>query len=529
MTYKKDNGIYYTPKKLADFLVKEILSNYSESQSISILEPSAGDGVFVSSFYDNNFKKNILNFDIVEKRPTELKKIENKLKNKNGEFNFFAEDYLQFQIKSNKIYDVVIGNPPYIPTKKLTKKQLELCFNIHQEFNLSSKTIKNLWVAFLVSGISKLHNAGILCFVLPSEILQVSYAEDLRTLLKKEFDLIQIYTFKDLIFEGIEQDAVVILAKKKSSNKGIQFFESENLESLSKNEFITKNIVLKNGFPKWSNYYLTEDELNLLTKVTSKFKLIQDYCESQVGIVTGANKYFIQNREGINKFKLNNYSISILQKGSFFGKGCIFRKKDFDFIEEQNKPCFMLFPKENDVIFKINCSKYISFGESEEINGRYKCKIRDPWYIVPSVWKSPLYFFKRTHKIPKLILNEANVYATDGAYRVTPKKEYTSEGVLFSFFNTLTLIYAELQGRFYGGGVLELIPSEFKKLPLPYVNKSYNDIIELDDMMRNGDIEKAIKDNDIQILNKKYGISKKDIKSLQDIKYKLTSRRLKTN
>jgi adenine-specific DNA-methyltransferase len=43
---------------------------------------------------------------------------------------------------------------------------------------------------------------------------------------------------------------------------------------------------------------------------------------------------------------------------------------------------------------------------------------------------------------------------------------------IFSFYNSLTLVFAETNGRYYGGGVLELTPSEFKKLPIPYINIS---------------------------------------------------------
>ncbi len=43
------------------------------------------------------------------------------------------------------------------------------------------------------------------------------------------------------------------------------------------------------------------------------------------------------------------------------------------------------------------------------------------------------------------------------------------ENLIFSFYNSLTLSFAELYGRYYGGGVLELTPNEFKKIPVPYL------------------------------------------------------------
>lgn len=45
---------------------------------------------------------------------------------------------------------------------------------------------------------------------------------------------------------------------------------------------------------------------------------------------------------------------------------------------------------------------------------------------------------------------------------------FSIQGLCFSFYNSLTLLFSEIEGRFYGGGVLELTPSEFKGLPICY-------------------------------------------------------------
>lgn len=39
------------------------------------------------------------------------------------------------------------------------------------------------------------------------------------------------------------------------------------------------------------------------------------------------------------------------------------------------------------------------------------------------------------------------------------KEEFEINSFIYLFYNSLTLIFAELEGRYYGG-VLELIPSE---------------------------------------------------------------------
>ena len=81
---------------------------------------------------------------------------------------------------------------------------------------------------------------------------------------------------------------------------------------------------------------------------------------------------------------------------------------------------------------------------------------------------APGFIFKRSHGYPRVCVNEANVYITDTAYGIFPKKGYTIRGICFSFYNSITLLFAETNGRFYGGGVLELSPNELKGLPVVY-------------------------------------------------------------
>ena len=103
------------------------------------------------------------------------------------------------------------------------------------------------------------------------------------------------------------------------------------------------------------------------------------------------------------------------------------------------------------------------------VNG-WKCSKRKIWYIIPNISTIPdAFFFKRCHQYPKLLINEAQVYVTDSAYKICMKTGFDLSSFIYSFYNTLTIVCSELFGRYYGGGVLELIPSEFKRLPIPYV------------------------------------------------------------
>lgn len=86
---------------------------------------------------------------------------------------------------------------------------------------------------------------------------------------------------------------------------------------------------------------------------------------------------------------------------------------------------------------------------------------------------------------------------------------YTARGFCFSFYNSLTLLFAEMDGRFYGGGVLELSPKEFRGPPLVYHEASDEEYDQFLDAHRqaNGD-EEAILDFGDNWLKVKLGIDK---------------------
>ncbi len=91
---------------------------------------------------------------------------------------------------------------------------------------------------------------------------------------------------------------------------------------------------------------------------------------------------------------------------------------------------------------------------------------------------------KRSHDLPRLILNKVGAYTTDTAYRIRMRQETSAEQLVGCFYNGLTALSAELEGRHYGGGVLELVPSEIEKLVLPMPTAGRIDLRNLDQQIR---------------------------------------------
>lgn len=468
MKNRRKSGSYYTPQPIADFLVKYVSENIS-LDSISVLEPSAGDGVFISAIFNSNLKPLIRKVVAVEKNGTELKKI--KARETDRRLNAVHQDFLKFQKGNTEQFSIVLGNPPYVKGSLLAKWQAEACKMVHETAGLKERKINNIWTAFLVRCVSFTDSNGMLAFILPSEFLQVSFSEELRELIVKEFERVEIITFSQLLFQECKgQDTFILLAHRRSQKKGIFYCNIPDINFLdTKFLSLTQSVKVKGS--KWTHDHLSGDDFELLEKIKLQLKTVNDISSSKAGIVTAANDYFILDKETISEYNLFKYARPIVQRGSHVNGSVELTLEQFDDKIFSSKKAFLLFLNNVSLVRRNSkLYKYLALGRRQKIHKRFKTEMRDVWYQVPNVGEPfEAFFFKRCHEYPKLIKNAANVLVTDSAYNVKIREGYDLNSMIFSFYNSLTLSYAELNGRYYGGGVLELTPNEFKNLPIPYL------------------------------------------------------------
>lgn len=521
MNSKKKTGSYYTPLDLADFIVQHLKPSLNDTNSI--LEPSVGDGAFIKTIIANNIPVNQIS--IVDINDEHFKNIQSIIPQEIN-INTYKEDFLEYN-NENKLFSLIIGNPPYIKKNLLQKAQIDSCKSILTAAGLKSSA-KNIWTAFFIKSISLLDKNGILAMVLPAELLQVSFAEELRHYILNKFQRIEIITFDNLLFECKGQNTIIFIGYKESKNNGVYFSNIENLSdkklTLNQNNYITHSPF------KWSHHYLDTEDLQFIELLCKKIKLIGDYCETKPGIVSAANSYFIINEETENKFHLHKYTLPILQRGLFVNDDIIYTKEAYAKLIKEGKPSKILcFTEDNTKNINSHVQSYLNIGSQMDFVNGWKCSKRKIWYIIPNISTIPdAFFFKRCHQYPKLLINEAQVYVTDSAYKICMKTGFDLSSFIYSFYNTLTIVCSELFGRYYGGGVLELIPSEFKRLPIPYVAINEKIFQQLYNRAKKAaNITEILQENDNYILKDNLKLTEEQIIRLQKIRTQLYNKRLK--
>ena len=101
------------------------------------------------------------------------------------------------------------------------------------------------------------------------------------------------------------------------------------------------------------------------------------------------------------------------------------------------------------------------------------------------------------------------------------------EALAAASINSATFAFSEVMGRSYGGGVLELEPTEAEALPIPDPHPlSNNDVSTVDDLLRAGRLTDALDYVDCRLLIDHHGLAAELVSELRAVWERLRDRRL---
>lgn len=523
-TKQKLKGAYYTPPAIADFILRWGINGGNNAE---ILEPSCGDGVFLECIVNGNMLyKSVTAIEYENEEAKKARAI------KLHDSNVVNGDFHRFCLDTEQRFDLVVGNPPFIRYQYYNEAQQVLADQIFKNAKLKRTKLTNAWVTFVVGCTQLLREKGKMGFVIPSELLMVKYAHQLRKYLAKTFNKINIISFENLVFEEIQQEVVLLLCEKDGTDEHkIEHIEVKDTEGLlaldpHKLNFPTKDIDFHTD--KWTYYFLDKKELDLLEKVKGQnMNTISALSNVEVGITTGANSYFTVPDTVVNMYQLSDYAHPMVGRSVQVNSLC-FTKRDWkNNVEAGAKAYLLVFPPDAKEKGNEGVKAYLDNGEKLDIHKGYKTSIRDHWWVIPSIKLSDALFLRRNNIYPKFVLNDAGAYTTDTMHRVFIKEGVNKKAFIASYYNSLSFTFAEILGRNFGGGCLELMPSEVGGIYLPYRVENEQIFDQLDKMLRDKATADEILDyTDDIILRQGMGFTEDEVKLARSIWHKIINRRL---
>ena len=435
-------------------------------------------------------------------------------------------------------FDAALGNPPFIRYQFLPSLFQERAEGIFRALNCKFTKHTNAWVPFVMASFALLRPGGRLAMVVPAEIIHVIHAGSLRTYLGQAARRVVIVDPEELWFSDTLQGAVLLLAEKKRGEhdraEGLSIYPVRGREFINSDpDFLFDASSPINGKTiegKWTRALLEPQTREILDGLSesNSIRRFDEVAEVDVGIVTGANKFFLVGDETVRRYRLEKWTHPMFGRSKHC-PGVIYDEAQHESNAAKGNPTNFLWFQDSEVERCVAAKSYIEWGEYLNLHTRYKCRVRKPWYVVPSVYATKVGMLKRSHDTPRLILNKLRAYTTDTAYRIRVK-EGTAEQLVFNFVNPLTALSAELEGRHYGGGVLELVPSEIERLLIPVPTCSKADINCLDKSVRSLSMG-AVLERQSRIVLGAIGLTTGDQhelmkgwKKLRDRRHRITSR-----
>ena len=528
-TEQKLRGGYYTSDDLADFLTRWARGASPES----ILEPSCGDGVFFKTVASRLGNPTVTAFEVDSQEAAKAR--EQATSSGLTDVNVQANDFLGWAldaIQKRMRFDAILGNPPFIRYQFLPSLFQQRAESIFKLLNYRFTKHTNAWVPFVMASFALLRPGGRLAMVVPAEIIHVMHARSLRTYLGRTARRIVIVDPEEIWFSGTLQGAVLLLAEKKHGegdrSEGVSIYPVRGREFIQSDpEAVFGASLPMNGKSvegKWTRALLeprTREMLDGLAESES-IRRFYEMAMVDVGIVTGANKFFLVEDRTVRQFALEQWAHPMFGRSEHC-PGVVYDEDQHRSNAARGIPTNFLWFRDRGVEECSGAKSYLEWGEILQLHSRYKCRVRKPWYVVPSVYSTEVGMLKRSHDAPRLILNRLRAYTTDTAYRIRVQVG-TAEQLVFGFVNALTALSAELEGRHYGGGVLELVPSEIERLLIPDLPRLQPDISRLDNLVRFSPMDQVLEHQSPSVLGA-IGLSSVDQDELLSGWKKLRDRR----
>ena len=309
MENRKEKGQYITPEKIVVMILDDIGYAGDEVLTKKIMEPSFGDGAFLSEIVKRIIKEGLKQSlpeaeisDIIKNNVFGIEKDEKIYKKAIGRLNSILEEYKIPKIewknlinwdtlteweKHKEKYDYVVGNPPFVRIHNIPEGYRDTV----KKFQFSDG-MADLYVTFYEIGINMLGENGRLGFISPNAFIKNDSQQKFRDFLINNKYISAIYDFgASKIFPDADTYTCICLIGKEKEKKDIKYKEYNMYLPVSENvidfEYLKDNMT---GHP-WN--FGSADDMKFLEEINSRPKKISDIVTVQNGIATNRNYIYV--------------------------------------------------------------------------------------------------------------------------------------------------------------------------------------------------------------------------------------------
>jgi adenine-specific DNA-methyltransferase len=191
-------------------------------------------------------------------------------------------------------FDVVIANPPY--GAELPEEEKKYLKERHEPI---VERIRNTFLYFLGEAYNQSRENGVVCFILPNELLFQIYMTKARRFFLENSQVLFAINLGEAVFEAVVPSCVICIMKVKLNDYEIPVSDlrKATLEDLPKLLVMKKfPITTKGTVLSAPNFIFSfnEGKAKLINRLASSFEPFETFCDDVAnGISTGCDKVYI--------------------------------------------------------------------------------------------------------------------------------------------------------------------------------------------------------------------------------------------
>jgi adenine-specific DNA-methyltransferase len=538
----KARGAYYTGVNIADFLVDWALRTPEDT----VMDPSFGGGVFLQSASNRILKlggepaRQVFG---VELDPEVYGRVADILSAKSALLrrNLINADFFSMEVGSVGRVTAIVGNPPYIRYQRFTGENRERALRRAAALNVILSKLSSSWAPFVVHSSAMLKPGGRLSLVVPMEIVHAAYARPVLQHLAAAYRTVTFLSFKERLFPDLNEDTLLLLADGKEGGPAEFFFRDlpdagalGTLVGQGDYSFGSPRMdggALVSGRERFREQLIPPAARSLYRRLftESLSAKLGSVADVGIGYVTGANSFFHLTREQASAFDIPDEFLlpAILRGRSLVG----LRLTLDDWIAQGGGGRYLLAIR-GDSNIPDSVSRYVKNGELAGVHKAFKCRMRDPWYSVPGIFKPDAFLTYMAGEIHRFVVNQMGAVAPNSLHVVRIRRgvPVSPQTLAVLWQTSLTRLSCEIEGHAMGGGMLKLEPTEAERVTLARpvgLQLPMDDALEreLDGLIRRGAVREAQESADKAVLQEALGLDARECAMLRDAADTLCKRR----
>lgn len=479
-TERNKLGQFATPTRLATDILEYAKSLWPHNQKVRFLDPAIGTGSFYSALlrvFPATHIEEATGYEIdADYARTALKLPEG------APLTIKTVDFTSaMPPRSDKDkFNLIICNPPYIRHHHLPHEEKERLQRLTEKTTgIRFSGLTGVYCHFLCLSHEWMAPEALAGWLIPSEFMSVNYGRELKKYLLDRVRLLRIHRFdpNNVQFEDALVSSAVVWFRnvKPPAEYSVEFTFGGTLSNPKVSGLLDTKVL--RCIAKWTKFPFVNES----TARRQVGLRLGDLFDIKRGIATGANNFFILSMGEAVSRKLPERFLKPVLPGP----------RDLDTDEIRSDPRGN--PLVNRKLVLLACSlpaeavapeypslwEYLQEGVRKDVNNRYLCRHRSPWYSQENRPPAPFlctYMGRhntRRGKPFRFILNRSSATALNVYLMLYPKPWLADQldaspkllERVWEALNGIPTPTLVAEGRVYGGGLHKLEPKELAEVP----------------------------------------------------------------